>query len=105
MINEPDAGKAWKMVRDFEPRAYMVNYLALEKAMSITKKVKILHPERERPKGRFRVPQIIRLWIERYVIQRKWTGRPRSLVIMRDPIVGKSAYAESQGNPIVMNSG
>ena len=105
VIDEPDADAAWKMVREFEPRAYMVNYLALEKAMSMTKRVKRLPPERVRPKGRFRVPSIMRLWMEKYVIRREWEGRPRSLVIVGDPMVGKSAYAESEGNPIVMNSG
>ena len=105
VIDEPDPGRAWSMVREFEPRAYMVNYLALEKAISMTKRVKPLVAERVRPKGKFRVPLMLSSWMDKYVVQRNWTGRPRSLVIVGDPMVGKSAFAESQGNPIVMNSG
>ena len=105
VIDETDEEKAWRMVREFEPRAYMVNYLALEKAMSKTKRAKLLPSVKARPTGVFRVPKIMRMWMERYVIKREWVGRPKSLVIVGDPMVGKSAYAESEGNPIVMNSG
>jgi len=93
------------MVRDLEPRAFMLNYPALEKAMSTTKRTKVAPVENKKPRGQFRVPKLMELWMEKYVVQRKWTGRPKSLVIIGDPMVGKSAYAESQGNPIVMNSG
>ena len=43
--------------------------------------------------------------MQKYVVERKWTDRPRSLVTIRDPMTGKSKWAESQGRPIVMNSG
>ena len=35
----------------------------------------------------------------------KGNHRSKSLVIIGDSMVGKSAYAESEGNPIVINSG
>ena len=34
VIDEPDKQKAWAMMRELDPRAYMVNYLALDKAIS-----------------------------------------------------------------------
>lgn len=39
------------------------------------------------------------------MVRREWEARPKSLVIVRDPMVGKSAWAESEGSPIVINSG
>ena len=38
-------------------------------------------------------------------MKKDYVGRPKSLIIVGDPYVGKSTWAESQGNPIVMNSG
>ena len=60
---------------------------------------------RERTEGNFRVPKLMELWMEKYVRKRNWKGRPKSLIIVGDPLVGKSAWAESEGSPIVMNSG
>ncbi len=91
-------------VRDVEPRPYMINYPALEKAMSRTKRAKLATVERQRPTGKFRVPKLMKWWMDTYVIKKEWKGRPMSLVIVGDPMVGKSAWAESEGNPIVMNS-
>jgi len=91
-------------VRDVEPRPYMINYPALEKAMSRTKRAKLATVERQRPAGKFRVPKLMKWWMDTYVIKKEWKGRPMSLVIVGDPMVGKSAWAESEGNPIVMNS-
>jgi hypothetical protein len=105
IIDADDEEESWKMIRETDPRAYMVNYPALEKAMQRKKRVVLTVAEKERPSGKFRVPKIMELWMKRYVVERKWKGRPKSLVIIGDPMVGKSAYAESQGNPIVMNSG
>jgi hypothetical protein len=48
---------------------------------------------------------LMELWMDKYVVRQEWRGRPKSLVIVGDPMVGKSAYAESVGRPIVMNSG
>ncbi|KAI9715648.1 MAG: hypothetical protein M1812_005800 [Candelaria pacifica] len=73
--------------------------------MSATKRVKSGSVGRLRPSGKFRVPRMLSEWMDKYVIRREWTGRPRSLVIVGDPMVGKSAFAESEGNPIIMNSG
>ena len=42
--------------------------------------------------------------MDKYVVRREWKGRPKSLVIIGDPVVGKTTWAESYGNPIVMNS-
>ncbi len=42
--------------------------------------------------------------MEKYVVRQDWKGRPKSLILVGDPLVGKSVWAESQGNPIVMNS-
>ena len=36
--------------------------------------------------GTSRVPKIMQLWMEKYVIKRDWKGRPRSLVIVEDLI-------------------
>ncbi len=105
VIDEPDSSKAWTLVRELEPRAYMLNYPALERAMAASKRLKSAVVERELPKGKFRVPMIMQLWLDRYVVRREWEGRPQSLVIVGDPLVGKSTWAESHGNPIVMNSG
>jgi len=52
IIDEGDEEKAWEMVREVDPRAYMVNHLALEKAMSRKKRVKPVAMERERPSGK-----------------------------------------------------
>ena len=57
IIDEPDVEKTWSMIRELDPRAYMVNYLALEKAMSMKKRGKIVAMGRKRPAGRFRVPK------------------------------------------------
>ncbi len=91
-------------VRDVEPRPYMINYPSLDKAMSV-KRQKLTRTKKERQPGVFRVPKIAELWMDRYVINQKWKGRPKSLVIIGDPLVGKSAYAKSEGDPIVMSSG
>jgi len=104
-VDEPDAESAWRMIRQLEPRACFVSFPAIEAAMNATKKRRVVVEDRPRPKGRFRVPKIMDLWMQRYVVKREWTGRPKSLVIVGDPMVGKSAFAESQGRPIVMNSG
>jgi hypothetical protein len=103
IVDEPDEKKAWDMVRELEPRAYMLNHPSLDKAMSV-KRQKLTRTKKERQPGVFRVPKIAELWMDRYVINKKWKGRPKSLVIIGDPLVGKSAWAESEGNPIVMNS-
>ena len=105
IIDEPDEEKAWGMVRELEPRAYMLNCPSLEKAMVRTKRAKFSLPERSISAGKFRVPKRLSWWMDKYVVRRQWTGRPKSLVIIGDPVVGKSAYAESMGNPIVMSSG
>lgn len=60
-IDEPDEDKAWAMVRELDARAYMVNYPALEKAMSVKKRAKVVRVERERPAGKFRVPKLMQL--------------------------------------------
>ncbi len=104
IVDEPDEKKAWELVRELEPRAYMLNHPSLDKAMSV-KRQKLTRTKKERQSGVFRVPKIAELWMDRYVINKKWKGRPKSLVIIGDPLVGKSAYAESEGDPIVMNSG
>ena len=104
VIDEPDEQKAWRIIREFEPRSYMVNYPALDKAMGSKRRALGTTEERDRPKGRFRVPKILSWWMDKYVIRRQWKGRPMSLVIVGDPKTGKSAWAESEGNPIVMNS-
>ena len=57
-IEESDEERGWRMLRDFDPRVYMINHPALEKAMVKTKWPQILPTERERPKGRFRVPYL-----------------------------------------------
>lgn len=105
VIDESDVEEAWLKVRELDPRAYMVNHPALEKAISVKKRARVAGTERERPVGKFRVPKLMQLWIDKYIIRREWKGRPRSLVIVGDLMVGKSAYAESEGNPIVINSG
>lgn len=105
IIDEQDEGKAWGLVRDLEPRAYMVNFPALERAMTVTKRVKLEAALKEPVKGSFRVPEIMTYWMEKYVIHKTYSGRPKSLIIIGDPMIGKSMWAESFGNPIVMNSG
>lgn len=105
IIDEADEQRAWQLVRELDPRAYMLQYPALQSAMCATKRGRFCGVERRRLGGRFRVPKLLDLWMEKYVVHRKWSGRPMSLVIIGDPMVGKSAYAESYGNPIVMNSG
>ncbi len=104
IVDEPDEKRAWELVRELEPRAYMLNHPSLNKAM-VSKRLKLTRPRREPLPGTFRVPDLMSWWMDKYVIRKKWKGRPRSLVIIGDPLVGKSAYAESQGDPIVMNSG
>ena len=103
IIDEPDEGSAWRRVRELDQRAYMVYHPALEKAM-VKKHAKVAGMERgRRPAGKFRVPKLMELWMEKkYFIRRGWKGRPKTLA--RDPMVGKSARAESEGNPVVMNS-
>ena len=105
IIDESDVEEAWVKVRELDPRAYMVNHPALEKAMSMKKRAKVAGIDRKRPEGEFRVPKLMQLWMDKYIVRREWKGRPRSLVIVGDAIVGKSAWAESQGNPIIINSG
>ena len=102
-IDEPEEDKAWAIIRELDPRAYMVNHAALDKAISKKRCTNIVS-ERELPKGRFRATKRMKWWMDKYVIRREWKGRPKSLVIVGDPMVGKTAWAESQGNPIVMNS-
>jgi len=104
IVDEPDEKKAWELVRELEPRAYMLNHPSLDKAMG-SKRLKLTRPRREPLPGTFRVPDLMSWWMDKYIIRKKWKGRPRSLVIIGDPLVGKSAYAESEGDPIVMNSG
>jgi hypothetical protein len=104
IVDEPDERKAWQMIRDLEPRAWMLNHPALDRAM-VTKRQATARPKKDRPVGEFRVPKLLNLWMDKYVVRRDWKGRPKSLVIVGDPLVGKSAFAESVGNPIVMNSG
>jgi hypothetical protein len=104
IVDEPDEKKAWQMVRELEPRAWMLNHPALDRAM-VTKRQMTCRPSRVRPVGEFRVPKLLDLWMDKYIVRRDWKGRPKSLVIVGDPLVGKSAFAESVGNPIVMNSG
>ena len=55
--------------------------------------------------GSFRVPKIMSWWMAKYVVRRQWSGRPKGLVIIGDPMVGKSAWAVSEGKPIVMEMG
>jgi hypothetical protein len=69
------------------------------------KRPRVVRTERQKPMGKFRVPDIMRLWMDRYVINKKWKGRPRAMIVVGDPLTGKSAWAESEGRPIVMNSG
>ena len=45
----------------------------------------------------------MQMWMDKFVIKQQWKGRPKSLVVIGDPMVGNSAYAESEGNPILMN--
>lgn len=52
-IDEPEEDKAWAIIRELDPRAYMVNHAALDKAMS-KKRCTNIASERESPKGRFR---------------------------------------------------
>ncbi|MCJ1457820.1 hypothetical protein MMC28_008189 [Mycoblastus sanguinarius] len=47
IIDELDEEKAWSMVRDIDPRAYMVHFPALEKAISRPKRAKVAATERE----------------------------------------------------------
>ena len=105
VIDEPNEESAWKKIRELDPRSYMVNYPALEKAMSRKQAVETVGVKKEQPPGKFRVPKLLKWWMDKYVIRREWEGRPMSLVIVGDPKTGKSAWAESEGNPIVMNSG
>ena len=102
-IDESEEDKAWAIVRELDPRAYMVNHPALDKAIS-KKRCTNVASERDRPKGKFRVLKRMEWWMNKYVVRREWKGRPKSLVVVGDPMVGKTAWAESQGNPIVMNS-
>ena len=88
------------MIREFDPRSFMINYPALERAMGRMKRVKTME-SRERSVREFRVPRIMEQWMEKYVIRQNWKGRPKSLILIGDPLVGKSAWAESQGNPIL----
>jgi len=104
IVDEPDEKKAWTRVREIDPRAYMVNYPALERAIVSRKRTKVAPAASGRPKREFRVPNLMRMWMDRYVVRKEWKGRPKSLVIVGDALVGKSAWAESEGNPIVMNS-
>jgi hypothetical protein len=104
VIDEPDEKKAWSLVRELEPRAWMLNHPSLERAIA-KKRPRVVYAERQRATGEFRVPKLMELWMERYVIKRKWKGRPKALIIIGDPLTGKSMWAESQGRPIVMNSG
>ena len=48
-IDEPDEERVWRMLRDFDPRVYMINHPALEKNMAKKKRPRILSTERERP--------------------------------------------------------
>jgi hypothetical protein len=103
VIDEPDEEKAWKMIREFEPRAYMVNHPALERAM-VKKQVNGGGTvDKGGLSGKFRVSRIMKWWMDKYVVRREWVGRPMSLLIVGDSKTGKSKWAESQGNPIVMN--
>ena len=102
-IDEPEEDKAWAIIRELDPRAYMVNHAALDKAISKKRCTNVVS-ERAQPKGKFRVPKVMDLWMDKYVVRREWKGRPKSLVIIGDPVVGKTTWAESYGNPIVMNS-
>ncbi len=104
IVDETDEAKTWDRVREVDPRAYMVNYPALERAIASRKRAKVAPLVNERMKREFRVLPLMRLWMEQYVVKRQWSGRPVSLVIVGDALVGKSAWAESEGNPIVMNS-
>ena len=104
-IDEPDEKTAWSIVRDIDPRAYMVNFPALEKAISTKRRGPVETHQKVPLTGKFRALKLMDMWMDRYVVRREWEGRPKSLVIVGDPMVGKSAYAESEGNPIVMNSG
>lgn len=58
-------------VRDVEPRPYMINYPALERAMSRTKRAKLATVERQRPAGKFRVPKLMKWWMDTYVIKKE----------------------------------
>lgn len=103
IIDEPDNERAWSMVRELDPRSYMLNHSSLEKAMS-KKHMKYEEDEKVKALGEFRVMKIMRLWMNRYVINRKWSGRPKSLVIVGDPNTGKSTWAESFGSPMFMSA-
>ena len=47
VIDEPDEEKAWRMVRELDPRAYMVDYPALEMAMSMKKRGRMVVHEKD----------------------------------------------------------
>ncbi|KAH9213178.1 hypothetical protein DL95DRAFT_463264 [Leptodontidium sp. 2 PMI_412] len=55
--------------------------------------------------GQFKVPKLMKLWADKYIHKRSWVGRPKALILVGDPLTGKSKWAESFGRPIVMNSG
>ena len=70
IIDEPDESRAWDLVRELEPRSYMLNYPALERAMGATKRARTVATEKPILAGTFRVPELMTLWMERYVIKK-----------------------------------
>lgn len=70
IIDEPDNETAWSMVQELDPRSYMLNHSSLEKAMS-KKRMKYEEDEKVKALGEFRVMNIMRLWMNRYVTDRK----------------------------------
>ncbi|KAL8876958.1 MAG: hypothetical protein Q9198_004933 [Flavoplaca austrocitrina] len=105
VIDEPDPAEVWKLVYNVDPRAYLINNPAIEKAITTTKWRVAPRPVKEELAFSFRVPLLMEWWKETYVTEKNYSGRPKSLIIVGDPMTGKSKWAESFGNPVVMNSG
>ena len=53
IIDEEYRDKAWRLVRELDPRAYVVNHASLQMAMSRKKPAIPAAPWRERPRGQF----------------------------------------------------
>jgi len=105
IFNAEDEATSWKLASEYDPKACCISYNSLEKAFS-RKRVCSTWAGKEATKlpGKFRVPKLLNWWKKKYVDTPSWEGRPKSLVVIGDPLVGKSHWAESFGRPIVMSS-
>jgi hypothetical protein len=104
VVDEPDPVKGFQLLRALDPRAIVVNNLAVAQFFNGKRKRDVSDVgERCDYSEPWSVPKLFHLWKERF-IDNPFKGRPKSLVIVGDPDTGKTAWGTSFGRPIVMNS-